>query len=514
MSFTSHQNDLLKYVVTIGSCLTILGTIFITTTYITFRELRVSFSSKLILYLTISDFCLSLGFLVSTWANCVLGAFLIQAAALCSILFSFVLTLNLQVYAWKGKDLKHKYLIIIILCLAVPLASGLVCLITDTFKRAGAWCWISNESPGSYFRFGFFYGPLLVIWTYILISILILFFLRNVKHKNEENQWETFGELRKRLTKYLIIFTCVWLFGVVNRTQNFLYPKNPLYAFYFIQSLTNPLQGFSMALFYCFGENLKLPQRVEDFLRDEETTRLFESFLDSHYMGENLSFYREVINFRSIQRPQMKTQKAYQIYNIFIKKTCRSPINVSGLVSAEITKNIENNNITEQIFDDALEQVFYLLETTTKLDFVVSKERNQMVSLYRKREIKGRNVTVELCKKLKSIFTRKGDNIYSRSIATSTFLDQERNSDIELDHLENKNIQKNSDQGETKEIQVKKQANSSKNSSKTSSIKQTSNKSDLSNLPYSSFSSVSSSRDESINSINISEVTNSSSNSD
>ncbi|KAJ3433527.1 g protein-coupled receptor [Anaeramoeba flamelloides] len=353
----------------------------------------------------------------------------------------------------------------------------------------------------------------MVIWAYILISILILFFLRKKKHKNEEDKWETFGELRKRLTKYLLIFTCVWLFGVVNRTQNFINPKNPIYSFYFIQSLTNPLQGFSMALFYCFGENLKLPQKVEEFLIDEETTRLFESFLESHYMGENLSFYREVINFRSIQRPQMKTQKAYQIYNIFLKKTCRTPINVSGCVSSEITKNIENNNITEEIFDDALEQVFYLLETTTKLQFIESKERNQMVSLYRKREIKGRNVTVELCKKIKSIFTRKDENIYARSICASTFLDQDRNSDVELDLMENKNIQKNSDSSENV-IQVKKQANSSKNSSKTSHTKQTPNNSDLSNLPDSSFSSDSSNSSESNNSINISEAINSLSNSD
>lgn len=54
----------------------------------------------------------------------------------------------------------------------------------------------------------------------------------------------------QRFRLYLLVFLLCYAFSITNRIQNTLYPRQPVFALFLLQSCTNPLLGLGNALVY------------------------------------------------------------------------------------------------------------------------------------------------------------------------------------------------------------------------------------------------------------------------
>jgi len=58
---------------------------------------------------------------------------------------------------------------------------------------------------------------------------------------------------------YLLTYTLINLFGIINRVQDFFYPDN-IFVLYLLQFIFEPLQGFLNAIAYVWNEPAFLEQ--------------------------------------------------------------------------------------------------------------------------------------------------------------------------------------------------------------------------------------------------------------
>ena len=58
---------------------------------------------------------------------------------------------------------------------------------------------------------------------------------------------------------YLLVYTFINLFAIINRLQNYVLPKSAIFELYLLQFITQPLQGFLNAIAYLISfEIMKL----------------------------------------------------------------------------------------------------------------------------------------------------------------------------------------------------------------------------------------------------------------
>eukprot|EP01006_Ploeotia_vitrea_P040811 TRINITY_DN66462_c7_g1_i1.p1 TRINITY_DN66462_c7_g1~~TRINITY_DN66462_c7_g1_i1.p1 ORF type:complete len:285 (-),score=121.11 TRINITY_DN66462_c7_g1_i1:715-1569(-) len=253
--FSDAQNEVLQALIICGSCLSIVGTLFITLSYVVFPSLR-SFPYKIIVFLGLADFFNALSYLIGLNSElCQLQAAMSQFFAVATFFWTACFAYNIvQVLVYQHMDVSRNEPYYHMVSWGVPAVLLVINLALDSFGDGVVWCWISADHP--YLRFLTFYLPLLAIVCFNAVVYVVV--SRSLRGDLKR------GAVKRRLNHYLFVFLLVRLWSVVNRFQNFLDPNGPIFFLYFMHTLFSPLQGFCNAVVY--GLNMQVRQHYREML--------------------------------------------------------------------------------------------------------------------------------------------------------------------------------------------------------------------------------------------------------
>ncbi|KAJ3443274.1 g protein-coupled receptor [Anaeramoeba flamelloides] len=395
----------------IVSSLSILGSLFMVTSYLTFRELRISFTSKLIYLMSISNLFLGVSYLISIQGPCIFGAFLMQLWGQSHILLHLMITLNLDYFSRKGKDLREKLKLIYAVGYGVPLVTAIIPFITKSYGSAdGAWCWIKYDESGKYERLIFYYIIVSCCCVYEIFVLIRLILQWNGESNKNTNtlKYETYKEVRKKILLYIFSLIVITFPGYINRSIQAFSNKESYIVLWQIHTILSPSHGIINAIIYSFHEKMKLPKSVSEFLDNKNSTKIFRQFCENRMMVENLDFLLVVYAFhnKSLRNNVLKVQTK-NIIETYIENSSEKQINISSECRNKILMNYKSGDFETDIFNEALNQIENMLNKSIKTDFYESEERNQLVQFFREKEIKGNRVISEIFHKLFNKMRRK-----------------------------------------------------------------------------------------------------------
>eukprot|EP01100_Stratorugosa_tubuloviscum_P008057 TRINITY_DN3345_c0_g1_i1.p1 TRINITY_DN3345_c0_g1~~TRINITY_DN3345_c0_g1_i1.p1 ORF type:complete len:161 (-),score=60.69 TRINITY_DN3345_c0_g1_i1:29-511(-) len=102
-------------------------------------------------------------------------------------------------------------------------------------------------------------------------------------------------------------------------------------------------------------------------LKNPELCFLFRDFLKSEFCSENLSFWMAVEHFKNLNEEELLTN-AQHLHNEYIRVGSANEVNID----IEHKRTIEQNltNPTNQLFDEAQEVIFNLMENDSFTKFI------------------------------------------------------------------------------------------------------------------------------------------------
>ena len=262
--YTNDQLNVIYYTNVVCSVFSIMGSVFIFVLFLTIPSLR-QLPYRLIFYLTISDFGMSIGLIIPYMLNttlCKLQGYLISYFALSSIIWCALISHAMgSVIKFQAKLLPfEKYYLSIGFLL--PLASFTVLFDVDEYKLALGWCWIyQNINVDSqyyrqiFYRMITYYIPLLLVLIYICYQYIGI--SRALKKLDLDS---TIGEelVQKILTKmkiYPVILIFLQLPLIVIRFISF--SVTPHYSGMAVAGAALSLNGFANAIAYGFTQEVK-----------------------------------------------------------------------------------------------------------------------------------------------------------------------------------------------------------------------------------------------------------------
>ena len=242
--------------------LSCLSAIFIVLLIFLFRRYEFT-SQRLILYLVTATFFDALaytlgGFVLEQSVLCTIDGFYLSIADWGVVVWVCNITVNLF---WNVVVLRpsNRYFEAFYICagIGVPLFFSVFPFINSSYGPAGLWCWINESTTGQYFRFFTWYIP---IWI-IIPGLFVVFLIIIIKLSYEVRRWdpynpasERYRELIRREIKPLILYPLVFLllniFPSINRIQNAVAPKYPVFALYLLHGLSSPLLGLGCTFIF------------------------------------------------------------------------------------------------------------------------------------------------------------------------------------------------------------------------------------------------------------------------
>jgi hypothetical protein len=112
--------------------------------------------------------------------------------------------------------------------------------------------------------------------------------------------------------------------------------------------------------------------QLETILGDETQQDLFLTVLRRLHCAENLSFYLDVIKYRSIQNVSERTTHAYIMWDKFFNEESLSQINVDAETLKKVRENVSAAAST--LFDGALAEITTMLEFDSLPKYLRSEE--------------------------------------------------------------------------------------------------------------------------------------------
>jgi len=243
------QIDIIQTIILATASLGLLGSLFIISTFLLFKEIRL-FSTKLLFFLSLSDFMASIcwyPFGSKDEILCVIQAMGLQFFLCSSLLWTMCISISLLLAFYSDKfetfELSRNFKYYYALCWGIPLISVIICLSFGQYANEGPWCFVV---PDSLFRL-FYYVPLTIVFlvnfgTFIAIRLKIAHFKYSIE-----------ARMNTMLSFYLVAFLVAQLPSVTNGFQKFAQPTHPIFALYIFQSTFQPLQGFLNCIVY--GKN-------------------------------------------------------------------------------------------------------------------------------------------------------------------------------------------------------------------------------------------------------------------
>ncbi|ETO05960.1 hypothetical protein RFI_31437, partial [Reticulomyxa filosa] len=104
---------------------------------------------------------------------------------------------------------------------------------------------------------------------------------------------------------------------------------------------------------------------LNTILQIPKALRYFTMFLESEFSAENIHFYLAIREYKksfTFLHQNTKIDMANIICNAFIADSADQQINISGRLKRNILRQVQDKNITENMFDDCLHCVITLIE--------------------------------------------------------------------------------------------------------------------------------------------------------
>ncbi|KAI6656474.1 Cyclic AMP receptor-like protein A-like isoform X2 [Oopsacas minuta] len=140
----------------------------------------------------------------------------------------------------------------------VPLFFACLPFINDSYGPAGLWCWIDNETVlEKVFRFVTWYIPTYII-VFLMFAVYLMIICRVTMHIRSYDPTNPYSSIQRELLKKeiypLMKYPCVYLllnlFPLVNRIQDAIVPKHPIFILALLQAVSSPLLGLCLALVF------------------------------------------------------------------------------------------------------------------------------------------------------------------------------------------------------------------------------------------------------------------------
>lgn len=108
-------------------------------------------------------------------------------------------------------------------------------------------------------------------------------------------------------------------------------------------------------------------------MENEHGRRLFKDFLVQEYSEENLLFWTEVEKLKDLlYDDEAYRKKSKEIYEEFVESMAPKEINISGTTRRKIAEELENDNMGENVFRIAQNEVYVLMRRQSYPRFLVS----------------------------------------------------------------------------------------------------------------------------------------------
>jgi len=177
---------------------------------------------------------------------CKLQAAGIQYFALCSFLWTSCIAFHAHgsLCRKKTKETLRSYLkFYFFICFVIPMIPVAWCLYAGLFgpTESGVWCWISAHHD--WFRFAFYYVPLILLWVFNLAVYILL------SKTDSLSYTYIIKEGRKRLRMYLLVLLLCKLPALINRTVNAAL-DDTIFWLFLCQAVFDSLFGFFDSLVY------------------------------------------------------------------------------------------------------------------------------------------------------------------------------------------------------------------------------------------------------------------------
>ncbi len=251
-----------------------LGSSFICFCYLIFKDLR-KFAFKLVFFLSLSDVLLSVSDMLGDpqdgTATCTFQAVVNSYFAIASILWTTMIAYCLYATVIKRQAIeitrmRERYMHM--LCWGYPAVFTILPATTNSYGTSGGWCWIkADTSVDQAWRVLQLYLPLWCAMGYnAFVYYNIVKTIRNVlKAQREADQAAAArGEISAantgarevkmiwRLQFYPLIMLICWFMPTVNRIQNIISPKEPIFFVVLMAVTLSSLQGILNSLAYGF----------------------------------------------------------------------------------------------------------------------------------------------------------------------------------------------------------------------------------------------------------------------
>jgi len=313
---TPHEENIILYSGFISSVFGTLGSLFIIFSFIFFKESR-SFGTKLVFFLSISDF----GFSLSTsffwkYVNnehkiaCTTQGVLIQFFSAVSVLWSFFIGFSVYMNLWTERiDIEKLTKYFHIVAWGYPVIAALIPLLHDSYGKLfhvpASYCYIPESHKDDRL---YLYAPTIAIFFILLILYVALV----VKYRKRAALRPELSSMLKNMGLYLLAFLFSQSPGIANRLQNFAQPTHPIFTLTLLQTIFQPLQGFLDSLVYFWNEPLFIDQYKKCF------KHLFKcvnrSSTDDFYNNKYTSYTNKYTNTHNIQASQ--SEREHLIANI------------------------------------------------------------------------------------------------------------------------------------------------------------------------------------------------------
>jgi len=263
---STEEAEILTIIAHISSLLSLIGSSFIISSFLIFRNLRKA-HGVLIFWLSVCDFFSSLAYfaipVAVDFSFCYAQGLIIQFFQIASFIWTSSIASALYLVLVRNKsfnigiDHTYKYFHAFTWSFAaidVGIAAAFNSFGSANFDEPGtkpSWCWIKYDRNAE--KFLLYFLPFLVICLFnIVVYITVLKKINNVVKSRELK-----GRAFHRMRLYLLVFMLCIGIGAINRFQNFISPKNPIFWLNILDATVSPLQGFLNCLVYGMNKQIR-----------------------------------------------------------------------------------------------------------------------------------------------------------------------------------------------------------------------------------------------------------------
>mmetsp|Transcript_2240 Transcript_2240/g.5204 ORF Transcript_2240/g.5204 Transcript_2240/m.5204 type:complete len:324 (-) Transcript_2240:105-1076(-) len=291
----AQEHDL-TIITQVFSSLSVCGSLFIILSFLLFPNLR-KFSYRLVFWLSVSDLlnqCSTyFGSPNEHTAECFIQAGVNQFFSIASFFWTVAIAFVLRsTVIFKRADIESSYQR---MHLAIWLPALLLTLVPAwKYGTTGAWCWISgDDNVGKVLRFVCYYIPLWFAIGYNGFAyISVIRYLKRLQRlaesmRNSTNQPQFEMKSVAKLGWYPLILVFCYLWGTINRIQNWVRPDNPIFWFFVIHTITKSLTGFLNSIAYGLNQSVRsawweaMPESIQRKLQKPSRFYKFEMEMGS-----------------------------------------------------------------------------------------------------------------------------------------------------------------------------------------------------------------------------------------